>query len=64
MWKGVVVAYMVVAICYFPVAIIGFWVYGNTVSDNILISFSRRGVLLDSHLCPLCNAAMEDVQHV
>ncbi|GJT12880.1 retrovirus-related pol polyprotein from transposon TNT 1-94 [Tanacetum coccineum] len=25
---------------------------------------SRRGVLLDSHLCPLCNAAMEDVQHV
>ncbi|GJQ92613.1 RNA-directed DNA polymerase, eukaryota [Tanacetum coccineum] len=24
----------------------------------------RRGVLLDSHLCPLCNAAMEDVQHV
>ncbi|GJZ32772.1 phospholipase-like protein [Tanacetum coccineum] len=22
------------------------------------------GVLLDSHLCPLCNAAMEDVQHV
>ncbi|GJR17499.1 leucine-rich repeat-containing protein [Tanacetum coccineum] len=25
---------------------------------------SRRGVLLDSHMCPLCNAAMEDVQHV
>ncbi|GJZ13825.1 hypothetical protein Tco_0804878 [Tanacetum coccineum] len=25
---------------------------------------SRRGVLLDSHLCPLCNAAMDDVQHV
>ncbi|GKA89097.1 retrovirus-related pol polyprotein from transposon TNT 1-94 [Tanacetum coccineum] len=25
---------------------------------------TRRGVLLDSHLCPLCNAAMEDVQYV
>ncbi|GJS85329.1 transposase, MuDR, MULE transposase domain protein [Tanacetum coccineum] len=24
----------------------------------------HRGVLLDSHMCPLCNAAMEDVQHV
>ncbi|GJT50093.1 hypothetical protein Tco_0976250, partial [Tanacetum coccineum] len=31
---------------------------------SLLESFSRRGVLLDSHLCPLCNAAMEDVQHV
>ncbi|GJT49370.1 lysine histidine transporter 1-like protein [Tanacetum coccineum] len=41
MWKGVVVAYIVVAICYFPVAIIGFWVYGNTVSDNILISLEK-----------------------
>ncbi|GKA59171.1 RNA-directed DNA polymerase, eukaryota [Tanacetum coccineum] len=28
------------------------------------VNLSRRGVLLDSHLCPLCNAAMEDVQHV
>ncbi|GKC12616.1 hypothetical protein Tco_1009398 [Tanacetum coccineum] len=25
------------------------------------VNLSRRGVLLDSHLCPLCNAAMEDV---
>nr|GEX95850.1 lysine histidine transporter 1-like [Tanacetum cinerariifolium] len=41
MWKGVVVAYIVVAICYFPVAIIGFWMYGNTVSDNILISLEK-----------------------
>ncbi|GJR30293.1 ribonuclease H-like domain-containing protein [Tanacetum coccineum] len=24
------------------------------------VNLSRRGVLLDSHLCPLCNAAMED----
>ncbi|GJS23218.1 RNA-directed DNA polymerase, eukaryota [Tanacetum coccineum] len=28
------------------------------------VNLSRRGVLLDSHLCPLCNPAMEDVQHV
>ncbi|GJV77005.1 LysM domain receptor-like kinase 3 isoform X2, partial [Tanacetum coccineum] len=28
------------------------------------VNLSRRCVLLDSHLCPLCNAAMEDVQHV
>ncbi|GJU33061.1 RNA-directed DNA polymerase, eukaryota [Tanacetum coccineum] len=34
--------------------------------DRLLtrVNLSRRGVLLDSHLCPLCNAAMEDVQHV
>ncbi|KAL3691117.1 hypothetical protein R1sor_004768 [Riccia sorocarpa] len=36
MWRGVLGAYFVVAACYFPVAIVGFWVYGNTVSDNIL----------------------------
>ncbi|XP_024517613.1 lysine histidine transporter 1 [Selaginella moellendorffii] len=37
MWKGVVVAYMVVAICYFPVALIGYWAFGNDTSyDNIL----------------------------
>ncbi|GJZ74655.1 RNA-directed DNA polymerase, eukaryota [Tanacetum coccineum] len=34
------------------------------LSKNKLRNLSRRGVLLDSHLCPLCNAAMEDVQHV
>ncbi|GJX83005.1 RNA-directed DNA polymerase, eukaryota [Tanacetum coccineum] len=28
------------------------------------VNLSRKGVLLDSHLCPICNAAMEDVQHV
>ncbi|GKE72260.1 lysine histidine transporter 1-like protein, partial [Tanacetum coccineum] len=41
MWKEVMVAYIVIAICYFPVAIIGFWMYGNTVSDNILISLYK-----------------------
>lgn len=41
MWKGVVVAYMVVAVCYFPVALIGYWVFGNSVEDNILISLEK-----------------------
>ncbi|XP_071696106.1 lysine histidine transporter 1-like [Rutidosis leptorrhynchoides] len=41
MWKGVVVAYIVVAICYFPVALIGYYIFGNGVSDNILISLNK-----------------------
>lgn len=41
MWKGVIVAYIVVAICYFPVALIGYYVFGNGVSDNILISLEK-----------------------
>lgn len=38
MWKGVVVAYVIVTLCYFPVAIIGYWTFGNSVEENILIS--------------------------
>ncbi|MFS7980253.1 putative amino acid transporter, transmembrane domain-containing protein [Helianthus anomalus] len=42
MWKGVLVAYIVlVAICYFPVAISGYWEYGNRVSDNVMISLEK-----------------------
>ncbi|XP_062151568.1 lysine histidine transporter 1-like [Alnus glutinosa] len=41
MWKGVLVAYIVVALCYFPVALIGYWVFGNSVEDNILISLEK-----------------------
>ncbi|OVA20464.1 Amino acid transporter [Macleaya cordata] len=41
MWKGVVVAYLVVAICYFPVAFIGYRMFGNKVEDNILISLEK-----------------------
>ncbi|XP_050207494.1 lysine histidine transporter 2-like [Mercurialis annua] len=41
MWKGVVVAYIIVAVCYFPVAMIGYWYLGNTVEDNILISLEK-----------------------
>ncbi|XP_059670007.1 lysine histidine transporter 1-like [Cornus florida] len=41
MWRGVLVAYIVVALCYFPVAFIGYWMFGNSVEDNILITLER-----------------------
>ncbi|XP_043723916.1 lysine histidine transporter 1-like [Telopea speciosissima] len=41
MWRGVIVAYIVVAICYFPVALVGYYVFGNSVKDNILISLDK-----------------------
>ncbi|PKI59278.1 hypothetical protein CRG98_020358 [Punica granatum] len=31
MWRGVVVAYIVVALYYFPVALIGYWMFGNEI---------------------------------
>ncbi|XP_058773281.1 lysine histidine transporter 1-like [Vicia villosa] len=46
MWRGVVVAYIVVALCYFPVAIIGYWIFGNEVKDNILISLEKPAWLI------------------
>ncbi|XP_057416178.1 lysine histidine transporter 2 [Lotus japonicus] len=41
MWKGVVVAYIGVAFCYLPVAFIGYYVFGNSVDDNILITLEH-----------------------
>jgi len=41
MWKGVIVAYIVVAACYFPVAIAGYWAFGQTVEDNVLITLEK-----------------------
>lgn len=46
MWRGVVVAYIVVALCYFPVALIGYWMFGNAVEDNILISLKKPAWLI------------------
>ncbi|KAM6545174.1 hypothetical protein CsatB_025910 [Cannabis sativa] len=46
MWKGVLVAYAVVALCYFPVALIGYYVFGNSVDDNILITLERPAWLI------------------
>ncbi|KAG7978939.1 hypothetical protein I3843_05G105500 [Carya illinoinensis] len=46
MWKRVFVAYIVVAICYFPVALIGYWIFGNIVYDNILITLEKPAWLI------------------
>ncbi|KAG9446634.1 hypothetical protein H6P81_012762 [Aristolochia fimbriata] len=46
MWRGVIVAYIVVAICYFPVALVGYYVFGNNVEDNILISLEKPAWLI------------------
>lgn len=41
MWKGVVVAYIIIAVCYCSVAISGFWAYGVAVEDDVLISLEK-----------------------
>jgi len=41
MWKGVIFAYIVVALCYFPVAWVGYYIFGNSVNDNILVSLEK-----------------------
>ncbi|XP_076889477.1 lysine histidine transporter 1-like [Bidens hawaiensis] len=48
MWLGCVVAYIIVAICYFPVAIIGYYIFGNCVDDNILITLDHPRWLIAS----------------
>lgn len=34
MWKGVKVAYAIIALCLYPIAIGGFWAYGNQVCTS------------------------------
>ncbi|XP_066330112.1 lysine histidine transporter-like 2 [Miscanthus floridulus] len=41
MWKGAFVAYVIVAICYFPVTFVGYWAFGSGVDENILITLSK-----------------------
>ncbi|KAG8382931.1 hypothetical protein BUALT_Bualt05G0131200 [Buddleja alternifolia] len=41
MWKGTVWAYFINAICYFPVALIGYWAFGNDVPDNVLVALEK-----------------------
>ncbi|OWM90579.1 hypothetical protein CDL15_Pgr014882 [Punica granatum] len=41
MWKGSLFAYIIVAACYFPVSIVGFYIFGDSVQDNILISLEK-----------------------
>ncbi|PON64782.1 Amino acid transporter, transmembrane domain containing protein [Parasponia andersonii] len=46
MWKGVIVAYIVVALCYFPVALVGYWIFGDSVDDNVLITLEKPAWLI------------------
>ncbi|XP_054808389.1 lysine histidine transporter-like 6 [Prosopis cineraria] len=48
MWKGALGAYFVNAICYFPVALIGYWTFGRDVEDNILLSLEKPAWLIAS----------------
>ena len=41
MWRGSIVAYIIVALCYFSVAASGFWAFGDLVEDDVLISLER-----------------------
>lgn len=41
MWKGAVFAYFINAVCYFPVALIGYWAFGQDVPDNVLVALQR-----------------------
>lgn len=42
MWKGAKVAYVLIAMCVFPVAIGGFWAYGNLVSFLANLTVTER----------------------
>ncbi|KAK9114815.1 hypothetical protein Syun_021612 [Stephania yunnanensis] len=41
MWKGALTAYFITAICYFPVALIGYWAFGQDVDDNLLMALKH-----------------------
>ncbi|CAA2993914.1 lysine histidine transporter-like 8 [Olea europaea subsp. europaea] len=34
MWRGIQAAYLIVALCLFPLAIGGYWAYGNKIPEN------------------------------
>lgn len=34
MWKGVKFAYLIVAACFFPIAVGGYWAYGNSIPNG------------------------------
>ena len=48
MWKGAMGAYFIIAICYFPVAFIGYWAFGHDVEDNVLMSLEKPPWLIAS----------------
>ncbi|XP_023751276.1 lysine histidine transporter-like 8 [Lactuca sativa] len=34
MWKGVTASYVIIAMCFFPLAIVGYWAFGNKIPAN------------------------------
>ncbi|KAK9271236.1 hypothetical protein L1049_026826 [Liquidambar formosana] len=38
MWRGVKFAYLIIAVCLFPLAIGGYWAYGNLIEDGGLLN--------------------------
>ncbi|KAJ6901192.1 lysine histidine transporter-like 6 [Populus alba x Populus x berolinensis] len=48
MWKGALGAYFINAIFYFPVALIGYWAFGQDVDDNVLMELRRPAWLIAS----------------
>ncbi|KAL3510849.1 hypothetical protein ACH5RR_030250 [Cinchona calisaya] len=46
MWKGALGAYFINGICYFPVAFVGYWAFGQDVSDNVLVGLQRPSWLI------------------
>lgn len=46
MWKGALGAYFVNGLCYFPVAFIGYWAFGQAVSDNVLVALQKPSWLI------------------
>nr|GMC89059.1 lysine histidine transporter-like 8 [Ipomoea batatas] len=43
MWRGVMASYLLIALCHFPLAIAGYWTYGNLVNQKggILNAFEK-----------------------
>lgn len=46
MWRGVLVAYAFIAACYFPVAIVGYWAYGNEVGESVVTYVTKPSWLV------------------
>ncbi|GAB2280098.1 hypothetical protein Dimus_014735 [Dionaea muscipula] len=48
MWHGALGAYFINAICYFPVALIGYWAFGQDVADNVIVALQSPAWLIAS----------------
>lgn len=44
MWRGIQAAYLIVALCLFPLAIGGYWAYGNKVNLLALIFLLSKAI--------------------